>query len=114
MSSIPCVSILLCLPRSPNRNDGPKWTCGVQLLQRPCVVFSLGCADIIDFEKELFKWGGCAIHVFDPTVSGSIAPSLKKQAGRRRYLSHSVHGWVAQHWGAMCGSGIGMGAASVE
>jgi hypothetical protein len=64
---------------SPNRNDGPKWTCGVQLLRHPCIVFSLGSDNVIDFEKELYKWGQCTIHVFDPTVDGSIAPSLKRQ-----------------------------------
>jgi hypothetical protein len=33
--------------------DGPKWTCGVQTLQRPCVIFSLGSNDVIDFETEV-------------------------------------------------------------
>ena len=62
-----------------NGNDGPKWTCGVQLLQSPCLIFSLGSSNVIDFESEMYKWGRCSVHVFDPTVDGSIAPELKRQ-----------------------------------
>jgi hypothetical protein len=58
----------------------------VHLLKRPCVIFSLGCNNLIDFESEMYKWGRCKIHVFDPTVDGSIAPSLKQQAGASLHL----------------------------
>ena len=74
------------VPLRANGNDGPKWTCGIQLLQQPCVIFSLGSNDNIDFEKAMYKWGRCGIHVFDPTVDGSIATSLKQQADATLYL----------------------------
>jgi hypothetical protein len=73
-------------PGSANGNDGPKWTCGIHLFKQPCIIFSLGCNNLIDFESEMYKWGQCTIHVFDPTVDGSIAPSLKQQAGATLHL----------------------------
>ena len=73
------LAALPCGCRSANGNDGPKWTCGVQLLKQPCVLFSLGSNNVIDFESEMYKWGRCTIHVFDPTVSGDVAPALKQQ-----------------------------------
>jgi hypothetical protein len=66
-----------------NGNDGPKWTCGIHVFkQRPdkCMIFSFGSNNIIDFEVEMYKWTGCEIHVFDPSVDGSIAGELKRQA----------------------------------
>ena len=76
----------LSLVHRANGNDGPKWTCGIQLLKQPCIIFSLGCNNLIDFESEMYKWGQCTVHVFDPTVDGSIAPSLKQQAGATLHL----------------------------
>jgi hypothetical protein len=76
----------LSLVHRANGNDGPKWTCGIQLLKQPCIIFSLGCNNLIDFESEMYEWGQCTVHVFDPTVDGSIAPSLKQQAGATLHL----------------------------
>jgi hypothetical protein len=58
----------------------------VQLFKQPCVIFSLGSNNVIDFESEMYKWGHCTIHVFDPTVDGSIAPVLEEQAGAKLHL----------------------------
>jgi hypothetical protein len=99
--------------RSANGNDGPKWTCGIQVLKPPCVIFSLGCNNVIDFESEMYKWGHCTIHVFDPTVDGSIAPSLKQQANATLHLlglgtPGTVRGPSGRHvcatvgWESMC------------
>jgi hypothetical protein len=71
----PCTLV----PLRANGNDGPKWTCGVHLLHQPCVIFSLGSKGIMDFESEMYKWGQCTIHVFDPTVDASVGPSLRAQ-----------------------------------
>jgi hypothetical protein len=51
----------------------------VHLLHQPCVIFSLGSKGIMDFEAEMYKWGQCTVHVFDPTVDASVGPSLRAQ-----------------------------------
>jgi hypothetical protein len=76
------------IPRA-NGNDGPKWTCGIHMLdgnKERCLVFSLGSSNVIDFESEMYKWTHCEIHVFDPTVDGTIAPELKRQANATLHL----------------------------
>jgi hypothetical protein len=65
----------------PNFNDGPKWVCGVRTLTTyDCLLMSFGCNNDISFESAIYDARGCEAHVFDPTVTNSIAPRLKKEA----------------------------------
>ena len=59
--------------------DGPKFVCGVDYLrelyadnqkeqQQPCLVYSIGSNNLIDFEKSVKQDIGCEIHTFDPTL----------------------------------------------
>lgn len=49
--------------------DGSKWTCGIRLISKPCIVYSFGSRENVEFEKGVFELGlGCDIHIFDPTA----------------------------------------------
>eukprot|EP01084_Bolivina_argentea_P155671 271281_1 len=46
--------------------DGGKWTCGIQFLEQPCVVYSFGCHHNYLFEYAYGLPDKCAIYTFDP------------------------------------------------
>jgi hypothetical protein len=72
---------------NPNFNDGPKWVCGVRTLtSNDCLLMSFGCNNDISFETAIYDARGCEAHVFDPTVTSSIAPRLKKEANGTLHL----------------------------
>ena len=46
--------------------DGWKFTCGLRRIRAPCIVYSLGSAGNMAFEKEVLRVNpGCVIHIFD-------------------------------------------------
>jgi len=55
--------------------DGPKWTCGLQLVTPPCLVFSVGSNCEFAFEKTIRSLPGssqCDLHIFDPFVTCDV------------------------------------------
>jgi hypothetical protein len=51
--------------------DGPKFVCGIDLLaskEGNCLVYSVGSANMIDFEISIKHHLGCETHTFDPTI----------------------------------------------
>ena len=55
--------------------DGPKFTCGVDLLAKRagsgknCLVYNVGSNNVISFEVAVQTFIGCEIHTFDPTLN---------------------------------------------
>jgi hypothetical protein len=47
---------------------------------------SFGCNNDISFETAIFRRAGCEAHVYDPTIDGSIAPQLKRDANGTLHL----------------------------
>ena len=49
----------------------PKFICGFRAVSsRPCVVYSFGSRGETSFERQILRYHpGCAVHIFDPTVS---------------------------------------------
>ena len=62
--------------------DGPKFVCGVNIIRsshsnstnsntehrEPCLVYSVGSNNLIEFEMAVHKLLGCETHTFDPTI----------------------------------------------
>lgn len=48
--------------------DGPKFMCGVDVLNQPCLVYSVGSNNDIQFEESMHNLTRCEIHTFDPTL----------------------------------------------
>ena len=51
--------------------DGPKWVCGIQWLQQPCRLLSLGSNFDDSFERAVHATAGCSAYIVDPTLSKS-------------------------------------------
>jgi hypothetical protein len=49
--------------------DGPKFMCGVDTLQPPCLVYNVGSYNQVGFERALHNLTRCEIHTFDPTLA---------------------------------------------
>eukprot|EP00573_Skeletonema_grethae_P002635 CAMPEP_0201689348 /NCGR_PEP_ID=MMETSP0578-20130828/2963_1 /ASSEMBLY_ACC=CAM_ASM_000663 /TAXON_ID=267565 /ORGANISM="Skeletonema grethea, Strain CCMP 1804" /LENGTH=314 /DNA_ID=CAMNT_0048173971 /DNA_START=1 /DNA_END=945 /DNA_ORIENTATION=- len=60
--------------------DGPKFICGVDFIAhqvahngKKCLVYSVGSANQIDFEKSVHTFlSGCETHTFDPTLNSAF------------------------------------------
>ncbi len=68
------------------RFEGGKWVCSpYEILSRdPCFVFSLGCNGISGFEEDVkSRYSHCAIHIYDPTVSESMAAQVAERTQAR-------------------------------
>jgi hypothetical protein len=57
--------------------DGPKFLCGVDLIAEknkkdPCLVYSVGSHNQIDFEVAVSNFLGCETHTFDPTLKSAF------------------------------------------
>mmetsp|Transcript_32887 Transcript_32887/g.79561 ORF Transcript_32887/g.79561 Transcript_32887/m.79561 type:complete len:346 (+) Transcript_32887:49-1086(+) len=59
--------------------DGPKFICGADVItnknleakrrnEKPCLVYSIGSNNDIQFEKSVHGFLGCETHTFDPTL----------------------------------------------
>ena len=79
--------------------DGPKWVCDPHRIgnapngEPSCLVYSIGCAGKIEFERGLQQWFGsaCEIHVFDVT-------GYNRRNGNFTTIVQSVGGQFHQ-WG---------------
>lgn len=58
------------LKRWGSSGDGGKWLCGIEKLKKGCVIYSLGSANVYDFEEAMLESTPCSIHTFDCTVDG--------------------------------------------
>jgi hypothetical protein len=56
--------------------DGPKWTCGVQLLSSKSLVYSFGSNADVQFEREISNYTK-DIFIFDPTGSKEDAVKIR-------------------------------------
>jgi hypothetical protein len=61
------------------RGDGGKWLCGLERLEAPCTIFSLGSHGDFSFEELMVTRTPCVVHTFDCTVN---APSRVGTSGR--------------------------------
>eukprot|EP01084_Bolivina_argentea_P155669 271276_1 len=59
--------------------DGGKWTCGIQFLEQPCIVYSFGCHHNYLFEYAYGLPDKCAIYTFDPFNQSQPSKSEMKQ-----------------------------------
>lgn len=50
--------------------DGPKFVCGISMIQaqESCLVYSVGSDNDFQFEQAVKNHMGCEIHTFDPTM----------------------------------------------
>ena len=76
--------------QSGKHDDGWKFTCGLRLLEPPCVIYSLGSNGNMVFEKNVLMINpSCSIHIFDrdqydtsPWFNNSVIDSGKVQFHR--------------------------------
>lgn len=61
------------------KGDGGKWLCGLERLETPCTIFSLGSQGDFSFEELMVTRTPCVVHTFDCTVN---APSSVGKSGR--------------------------------
>jgi hypothetical protein len=59
------------------RYDAPKFVCAVDLIaeknkEDPCLVYSVGSDNKIDFEVAVSTFLGCETHTFDPTLKSTF------------------------------------------
>eukprot|EP00434_Breviolum_minutum_P019112 symbB.v1.2.016845.t1/scaffold1296.1/size126233/3 len=76
------------------QGDGNKWTCGARLIQAPCVVYSFGSNNNMQFEWGVYELGrNCEIHIFDPT--SNAPPQLKSIGAKFHKVGLSGHDGMA-------------------
>lgn len=51
--------------------DGGKWVCDLEMLQAPCLIYSLGSNGQFDFEDGILALTPCHVHTYDCTYDGS-------------------------------------------
>lgn len=74
-------------------HDGPKWTCGSELLQPPCLVYSFGSAGRYEFERSVRKEAGgahCEMHIFDSNPKFFKQVPIAQQEVNATYHTYGI------------------------
>lgn len=57
-------------------NDGGKFACGLESIQAPCMIFSLGSNNDYSFEEDMLRLTPCNIATFDCTMAPGTGRKL--------------------------------------
>ncbi|KAG2495386.1 hypothetical protein HYH03_006654 [Edaphochlamys debaryana] len=80
------------LRRVGRKGDGGKWLCGMETMQAPCSVISLGSRNDYTFEEAVLEETQCSLATLDCTIKG---PGRVLDAARHRFFKKCISGKAA-------------------
>jgi hypothetical protein len=70
--------------------DGSKWVCGIQQLQAPCHVLSLGSNGNDEFEKAVLALTPCHVYTFDCTMADKNLSITILDSARHMFIEKCI------------------------